>query len=201
MPRPKSHDRNTLLTDAMQYFWSNGYATSSMDQLVNATNVSRHGIYADFGNKRQLFLACMDFYQSEVVTPGFRRVESPEANIDAIHSYFETQMSLAEVPGPGCFMANTSTELGPHDVDVQLKIIAHHARLKKGFVNALKNESAISGGDISAKEIREIAELLVSFAQGLWLLSRSIENVELLKKLVRTQLSLVRSRLSHQQNM
>lgn len=79
MPRQTSFTTSQLTDRALEHFWSHGFHASSMDDLVKATGVSRHGIYTAFGGKKALFLACFDHYQQAVVTPAFRLVEAPNA--------------------------------------------------------------------------------------------------------------------------
>ncbi len=196
MPRKKRHSRTWLLDQSMRYFWSMGFQHSSMDQLVDATGASRHGIYSEFGGKRDLFLACLDHYRDQVVSPAFETVEDPNAGTKNIRAYFTTQINAHAVPGPGCLMANTSTEVGPHDPVVEAKVIAHHQRLQAGFTLALRNESQHQNCRLTKTEIRNMAELLVGFAQGLWLLSRSAPKKRPLLNLVTTQMTLVEARLS-----
>lgn len=63
MPRPISFTTDQLAGRALQHFWVHGFHASSMDDLVKATGISRHGIYATFGGKKALFMACFDQYQ------------------------------------------------------------------------------------------------------------------------------------------
>ena len=68
--------RNAL-GQVVDLFSSKGYSDTSMEDIVQATGVSRYGIYGDFGSKRGLFAAVFDVYQREVVSPAFARVEWP----------------------------------------------------------------------------------------------------------------------------
>ena len=117
-----------------------GYNATSLDDLVNATGVSRHGIYGDFGGKRALFLASLDHYSEAVVTPAFAEVEAGGADLTTVAGYFEHQIRRAEgpgLPGRGCLMANTMTEVAPRDDEVRKLVSAHADRLRYGFANAL----------------------------------------------------------------
>lgn len=198
MPRPKRHSEDDLISAAMQQFWEHGFTATSMDQLVGVTGVSRHGIYSAFGGKRDLFLACLNAYQQTVVTPAFAMVEGEGAGLSAIAGYFETQIAKAEafgLPGPGCLVANTMTELGQHDADVLDRISQHNRRLHAGFKNALsaadKNEPPLS-----EEVLDDLASLLVTSAQGLWSLSRSVDDAEPLRRIVVTLLDLLKGKLT-----
>lgn len=191
MPRSKSHSVHELKHRAMNHFWNFGFHASSMCDIVEATSVSRHGIYAEFDGKHELFLACLKLYQEEVVTPAFARVESTDAGLPEISEYFEFQIRRAELsglPGPGCLVANTLTELAPHHPDIQKAIDAHNRRLKKGFANALAN---VNDGLLGKSDVSELASFLVFSAQGLWSMSRSVRSARVLRRHASTLLKLI----------
>jgi TetR/AcrR family transcriptional repressor of nem operon len=158
----------------MEHFWAHGYYATSIEQLVEATGVSRHGLYTEFGDKRGLFVAAMEIYIDEIVTPAFARVEKPGAGLGAIRDYFVFQISLATekgLPGPGCLFANTMVESGPHERAFEEIVTRHLARLHSGFRNALQNDRQRLSrkDDIDADGL---ARLITIGAQGLWSFSR-----------------------------
>ena len=197
MPRQSAFTTDELLERALQQFWKHGFHATSMDALVKSTGVSRHGIYATFGGKNQLFHACFGQYQNTIVTPAFGRVEEPNADLTAIADYFETQISLSDeigLPGPGCFVVNSSTEVAPHDAVTQTKVAEHNLRLFEGFRNALINEQRKS---LSAHQIdvSALAEVFVVFSNGLWSLSRTTRDADVLRAAVKTFLNTMEANL------
>ncbi len=44
MPRVREFDPQTVLADATQIFWRNGFADTSMEVIISQTGVSRYGI-------------------------------------------------------------------------------------------------------------------------------------------------------------
>ncbi|MEM7720705.1 MAG: TetR/AcrR family transcriptional regulator [Pseudomonadota bacterium] len=188
MPRPTSFTSDALADRALQHFWVNGFHASSMDDLVKATGVSRHGIYATFGGKKSLFLACFDQYQKSVVTPAFEAVEADGADLARVAEYFERQIALGEtagLPGPGCFVANSATEVAPGDPDVLAQVEHHNDRLRQGFVHALRGGAP----DLDPTAARALADVIVIFTNGLWTMSRSVSDANVLRRAVRTFLS------------
>lgn len=144
-----------------------------MDDLVKATEVARHGIYTDYQGKKGLFLACLKRYDEDIVTPAFRHVEATGAALAEVDAFYKYQLSQVQdngLPGPGCLIANTMTELAPHDGEIRDIIEAHRARLQAGFINALTNET---NGAAAPRDIEEIAQTMVIFTQGLWSASRT----------------------------
>lgn len=197
MPRKVSFTPELLTERALDQFWEHGYYASSMDDLVHATGVSRHGIYATFGGKRELFLACFDRYQALVVSPAFDRVETPEADLQTIAQYFEFQIQAGEaegLPGPGCFVANSATEVAPTDKDVMDKVRQHNDRLGAGFRTVLLGQMG-EATDAKQQKATNLAELMVTFTNGLWSRSRSVGDANILRRSVRDFLNLIEKAL------
>lgn len=191
-----SFSADELADRALGAFWKGGYNATSMDALVKSTGVSRHAIYATFGGKKGLFQACFARYQALVVTPAFSVVEEADADLDSIAAYFETQIAGAEaagLPGPGCFVANTATEVAPHDADANARVAEHNDRLRRGFHHALTNAS--TAGTVPAAATA-LADVCVVFANGLWSMSRVTDNAGTLRQSVDLFLGMIREELS-----
>ncbi|MEO1379603.1 MAG: helix-turn-helix domain-containing protein [Pseudomonadota bacterium] len=62
MARPKSFSSDDLYERALMRFWHRGFEGTSIDDLVKATGISRHGIYTEAGGKKALYLRCFDHY-------------------------------------------------------------------------------------------------------------------------------------------
>lgn len=197
MPRSASFTQTALTERALAQFWRHGYYATSMDDLVNATAVSRHGIYKTFGGKRDLFIACFDAYQASVVTPAFSVVEADTADLSSIAAYFEIQISAGEaagLPGPGCFVANSATEVAPHDPEVGAQVARHTARLRRGFEAALRNEMTARGS--TTADPAYLADVCVVFANGLWSMSRTTGDARDLRRAVETFLTVLKGSMS-----
>ena len=190
MPRRKSYTKDDLVASAMHRFWRYGYEATSLDDLVKATGVSRHGIYSDVGNKEQLYLASFDAYQKLIVTPAVEGLEAADSGLAEIKAYFETQIALVEtigLPGPGCLVANAMTETAPHNEDVARLVDAHIARLTAGFLNAQK----VAASSLTLQEQKRLARFLTATAQGLWSMSRTVDDAEQLREHVATLILLI----------
>jgi TetR/AcrR family transcriptional regulator, transcriptional repressor for nem operon len=198
MPKSKSHTRDELIDKAMWLFWWNGFEATSMDDLVKATGVSRHGIYQESSGKEGLFLACLDNYASVIVTPAFEGVERDGADIESIRTYFELQIRNGEqagLPGPGCLMANSLTEVAPRNAKIASAVAKHNSRLLLGFNAALSNTAAKSGRPVDQGEIAGLAHMLVAFTNGLWSMSRSVDSAAPLTSAAHSMIALLKGRI------
>ncbi len=191
MPKPRTYDRSELISAAMEQFWVHGFYATSIRDLVDATGVSRHGLYAEFDDKHGIFLAALERYLDSFVREAFGRVEAEEASVGQIRDYFEHLIALAEengLPGPGCLMANTMVEAGPHETAFKALVERHLERLRSGFERALKTGQECGEVD-RALDAKRFAEFLAISAQGLWSASRMITDAAHLRAYVDTLLA------------
>ncbi len=193
MAQKTSLTSDTLTDRALQYFWKNGFYASSMENLVTAIGANRHKIYSTFGGKKQLYLACFDQYQNTVVTPAFQVVETTAADLASISAYFEYQITQGEItglPGPGCFVANSATEIATTDADIMAKVKYHNHRLRTGFHTALQREASKTPGNLQT-DTENLANLLVIFTNGLWSMSRVVDDAMILRQSANNFLHLI----------
>jgi len=62
MGRPKCFSREEVLEKAMPVFWKRGFADTTLQELELATGVNKSGLYTEFRNKEDLFVACLRHY-------------------------------------------------------------------------------------------------------------------------------------------
>jgi TetR/AcrR family transcriptional regulator, transcriptional repressor for nem operon len=198
MPRPRSKSRDDLISSAMGVFWQNGFNATSIEDLVVASGVGRGAIYSDFGGKEELFLACLEAYRARIADPAMQLLTSGSNGLKSIEAYFDYFIALHEkrgMPGPGCFIANTMTELAPHHADALRIVNDHSSELKSAFASSLEQATGPRGNQIGEVEISEIAEFLVTSSQGLWSYGKSISDVLILTRFKDTLLKLLSFRL------
>lgn len=198
MPRPRSKSRDELISSAMGVFWENGFNATSVEDLVNATGVGRGGIYSDFGGKEDLFLACLEAYRARFADPAIHILSLGTDGLKSIEAYFDHFIGLHEkrgMPGPGCFIANTMTELAPRHADALRIVNKHSSDLRAAFKASLMKAAGESDIQIDKTEISEISEFLVTSSQGLWSYGKSISDIRILKQFKMTLIELLRFRL------
>ncbi|QDO97052.1 TetR/AcrR family transcriptional regulator [Ferrovibrio terrae] len=174
MARPKAFDTDAALVRAMELFWEQGYAATSMEQLVVAMGISRQSLYDTFGDKHRLFLAAMDSYCAMLDDAMLRPLRAPDAGLQALH---EAGLAIIDflVRYPkrrACLMANTTLELAPHDAEIAVKVRAHMDNMAAAFRHALIN--ARTRGEIAASSNADaLAKYLVGMAHGLMVMAKS----------------------------
>ena len=150
MARTREFDPDTALSAAMQVFWRDGYYASSIDDLVEATGVSRYGLYSVYANKRGLFLAALDHYAANVVKDMTTCLHEPEASLETIRTLVKdwAVSPRSQANGQmGCLLWNTASEVAPHDADAARRVFDFRSRLAGGFAFALGN--AVANGELA----------------------------------------------------
>ena len=67
--RPKHFTRAEVMEKSIPVFWQHGFADTSLADLETATGVNRSGLYTEFRDKEDLFLASLGHY---IETSGIR---------------------------------------------------------------------------------------------------------------------------------
>ena len=148
-------------------FNTKGYAGTSINDLINATGLSKGSIYGNFENKDEVALAAFDYNFGKVVTYIRQKTEAKGTYIDKLLVYPETYRNLFSLPflEAGCPLLNTSSEADDT-----------HPLLREKALKALKLwkisvESLIKKG-IETQEINpctngpEFAAILMSLVEG-----------------------------------
>jgi AcrR family transcriptional regulator len=89
---PRAEREQQMLDTARELFAARGYAAVTMDEVAAAVGVTKPLLYNYYGNKEQLFLACMKPAADALVTSVVSAVQSaqdaPEALHAGIHAFF-----------------------------------------------------------------------------------------------------------------
>ena len=174
MVRTRTFDPSSALTSAVELFASKGYAETSMEDVVQATGVSRYGLYSAFGNKQELFEQALERFAEGMGKQSFLRLLEPDASLDHIRKIFNERVGdmccLEE--HKGCLFIHTAMGLAPQDDEVRGVLQKFMKRMSKAFSIGL--ESAKERGEIRKDvDVRTTGELLMSTMFGLAVLGRS----------------------------
>jgi TetR/AcrR family transcriptional regulator, transcriptional repressor for nem operon len=191
MPRSREFEPGDTLHKAMLLFWQRGYLVVSMDDLVQATGVSRYGFYSTFGDKQALFLKALDHYADTFISRLLGPLETGQAACAEIRWYFATLLEQAESPQaqPGCLIGNAALDgQGQSDALIEERIGHHFARMRRAFGNALQH--AVERGELGATfDVEAHAEYLVGIAVGYLAYVRARMPLDALRRFLAVALS------------
>ena len=190
MVRTRTFDPSSALTSAVELFSSKGYAETSMEDVVQATGVSRYGLYSAFGNKQELFEQALERFAEGMGKQSFLRLLEPEASLAHIRTIFDERvadMCCAE-EHKGCLFIHTAMQLAPEDEELQDVLKRFMKRMSKAFAVGL--ESAKVTGEVRADLDSAVAgELLTSTMFGLAVLGRTGFGADALNDIVDSTLA------------
>jgi TetR/AcrR family transcriptional regulator, copper-responsive repressor len=157
MGRPKGFSREEVLEKAMPVFWKHGFADTTLQDLERATGVNKSGLYAEFRDKEDLFLACLRRYLEHQGERGLLTKEPLGwKNIET----FLKSGPLNKGEKQGCFAINSMREFAilpdeAYGVVTENRALLQH--LLAVNIEAEKPKMAASA----------IAEIVLSFFSGL----------------------------------
>lgn len=169
MARPRAFDEATVVDQAKQVFWDQGYEATAVDDLERATQLSRSSLYATFGSKQALFGRALDAYLASFVDELVRPMEAPDADAETVAAFFTrlAAYSRGDAASSGCLMVNSIAELeGRSDDILEGRGDGFRERLRAAFAHAL-------AGGLEAAAAHEQARLLTATTLGVWLTARS----------------------------
>nr|WP_280115353.1 TetR/AcrR family transcriptional regulator [Roseibium aestuarii] len=97
----------------MRCFWSKGYEATSMSDLVAATGMAKPGIYANFGDKEQLYQRALGHYVEELYHPIVEELATPGTSLrQDLRQALEKILHSIKGSGlpMGCFVLNSTFE-------------------------------------------------------------------------------------------
>jgi AcrR family transcriptional regulator len=104
--RPRAFEPETALIQAMDVFWKDGFAATSLDDVSAATGLNRPSLYGAFGDKRALYLQAYGQYRkrvNETLQPLFQARKPLRAKLRRI-LIAALDLYLSGEDGPrGCF--------------------------------------------------------------------------------------------------
>jgi len=157
MGRPKNFSREEVLEKAMPVFWKHGFADTSLQELERATGVNKSGLYTEFRDKEDLFLACLRHYLESQEKRGLlTREPLGWKNIET----FLRDGPLNKGAQQGCFSVNSMREFAILPEDAYGVVTENRALLQRLLAMNIEAEKPRMAPS-------EIAEMVLSFFSGL----------------------------------
>lgn len=150
--RPPGFDREQVLDQAVELFWSKGFADTSIADLCSATGLKPPSIYSAFGSKEGLFKQAVDRYASTSGSGIWGDLEATPTARDAVRHVL-TATAMAYTRGGrsrGCMIVLAA----PHDKGAHGTVSDYlrqrRARNRQQLV--LRFERAVSDGELPSRQ-------------------------------------------------
>ena len=143
--RPRSYEPDVALARALDVFWKDGFAATSLDDLSAATGMNRPSLYGAFGDKRELYIKS---YQSYRDRARLRMGEVFAADLplrpllERVYA-IALDMYLSGADGPrGCFTVMTATSEAVYDPDIRKLVLAGLVEMDRFFAHLFRTAQA-----------------------------------------------------------
>jgi TetR/AcrR family transcriptional repressor of nem operon len=165
--RPRQFDEDKSLDAAMQQFWRHGYASTSMQDLLKTTGLSKSSLYQSFGNKSTLFFSCLERYQQWLIAELEQQLSNTPSGLKFIENLLNMVISEAvTTQKKGCLLVNTANELAGLDDEFAKIVERGFNKIRKVIAHALAK--AKQNSEISAEiDVELMADFIVSGISGL----------------------------------
>ena len=138
MGRTLAFNHSSARDKALVLFWRKGYQATTLDDLLQAMEISRSSFYASFTDKRSLFLDCLDLF-AQRTQDLLRRARSEMPPIDALQRFLER--NVIGVRGAqaswGCMLVSTVLEMADVDDELSARASAHLSDMQAAFEESL----------------------------------------------------------------
>lgn len=161
--RPRAYEPDVALARALDVFWKDGFAATSLDDLSAATGMNRPSLYGAFGDKRELYKKTYQSYRDRA-----RQRMGDVFSIDMplrpmllrIYS-IALDMYLSGKDGPrGCFTVMTATSEAVFDPDIRAMVVSGLVEMDRFFARLFKR--AQERGELSASADPQVLAQLAS---------------------------------------
>jgi TetR/AcrR family transcriptional regulator, transcriptional repressor for nem operon len=122
MARPVEFEYDVVLERATEQFWREGFEASSVQKLLDATDINRGTLYNSFGDKDTFFKSCVERYNGKLKAVIDATLGNKELKADkAVAAFFDT--AIINQPTKqrvlGCLLVNSVCESIVWNADVQ----------------------------------------------------------------------------------
>ncbi len=112
--RPKSLDRQRTIELAMQSYWREGVEACSVNEICRLTQISKPGLYREFGGEDGLMEAVLSHYREQAVVPLLAMLSAERPFAETLRRLIDWMTQNRETPS-GCLfikMRSTPKRLG-----------------------------------------------------------------------------------------
>jgi AcrR family transcriptional regulator len=171
--RPRDFDKAKALDTALKLFWQHGYEGTSVAMLAAAMGVKMPSLYAAFGNKERLFLACIERY-GELAGDMYHDSFGKRTAREVARSILLGEVDLVtrcDMPN-GCLMVQGALATSPQSEAIR-KLMADMRAMAEGWM-AERFRRAVDEGDLPPDtDPKALACYLMTLNSGLAVQAKS----------------------------
>jgi len=164
-----------------------GYAGTSINDMTDATGLTRGSIYGNFANKDEVALAAFDFNLSKINTIFKAELARQDTTKDKLLVFVHVYVNFLSHPFPsgGCPILNTATEADDTHPELKKKVLEGILRWKQTIVDLV--EEGIAGKEIEESvNPEQIALTIIATIEGGLMIAQSTGKMNYLKLIMKS---------------
>ena len=171
--RHKEFDEATVLRQALDLFWRQGYGATSTDELLAAMQLNRGSLYHAFGSKQGVYERAVTAHVRESLAGLRALLEGAADPAGAIRELFRSLLHRNEPTdvARGCFFGNALAELTVTAPALQALSAQMLRGIEAAFAEAVARAQQ-AGTLVTAVPAADLARHLLTLWNGLYLTRR-----------------------------
>ncbi len=173
MARTKEFDPDVAVASAIEVFWEQGYANTSMQDLVDRLGLNRGSLYGTFGSKHELFVSALSRYCAEAPLALLQALETDGPLLPRLRTALVTLVDadLADPDRRGCLLLNSAMEALPEDRETAVLFERTIETIRTSFEAAIRR-AQVDGELPGSLDPQDGAAFLVTTLQGLRVMAK-----------------------------
>jgi TetR/AcrR family transcriptional regulator, copper-responsive repressor len=164
--RPRAYEPEVALARALDVFWKEGFAATSLDDLSAATGMNRPSLYGAFGDKRELYIKSYQSYRDRArVRMGEVFAQDLPLRPMLLRIYgIALDMYLSGKDGPrGCFTVMTATSEAVFDPEIRALVVSGLVEMDRFFARLFRTakERGELGPSVDPQVLAQLASATI----------------------------------------
>jgi AcrR family transcriptional regulator len=120
MPRPRKFVETDVIASASEAFATNGYAGTTLDDLLRATGLGKQSLYNSFGGKHELFLRVLSARTADAIEAVTAALDNPDSTpLEQIRAQMlKLAIALSSDRPHDLLVTKATLEMADRDTDV-----------------------------------------------------------------------------------
>lgn len=197
MPRDGTATRTRILDSAEHLVERNGFAGTSVDQILAAASTSKGAFFHHFESKQALARALVDRYVDkdlQLLAEGLAAVESITDPVEAVCEflgYYERWANELVSADSACIYIAMLTERDLLEPETAAAIDRAIRCWREGFARLLRPAFDSRGRNVGMPDVDELADHLFATFEGGYLMCRSLGSAEPMRAQLRVLRQLI----------
>ena len=138
--RPRKFDEADVKKAIMECFWKKGFSSTSLDELAEATGLTRPSLYGAFGDKVNMYLQSMHVYTDALGEKTAALLHNSKSLSEALEGFFNVILDhyFSADHALGCFLLGTAMSEAPSHPEIQELLKDKLIQIEKRFYHIIE---------------------------------------------------------------